>query len=50
MKNINLTEKENNEVNTLIRLGDSEELAVQTVINNRSRNTDNSVYFQAYCI
>ena len=33
----NLTEKETKTVETLIRLGDSKELATQTVLNDRDR-------------
>lgn len=46
----NLTEQELNEVKILIRLGDSEELAVNTVINNRSRKNNDSAYYAAYCL
>jgi len=48
--NMGLTKTEEKEVSTLIRLGDSKELALETVISNRSRNADTSFYYNTYCL
>jgi hypothetical protein len=48
MLKITLTEKEQNEVKTLIRLGDTEEIARQTVIAARIKNDTSDFYRNAY--
>ncbi len=44
-----LTEKETETFKILVRLGDSEELALKTVINERVRPDNHEVYRNAYC-
>ena len=44
-----LNEKEIKEFETLIRLGDSEKLAFETVIKYRSK-AKSSAYYEAYCL
>ena len=46
----NLTQKEQDQVKRLIKLGDDLELAVKTVIDNRSNETDYEFYYNAYCL
>ena len=47
-KNMSLTNTEEKTGASLIRLGDSKELAIETVLNKRSKNADTYFYFNAY--
>lgn len=47
MKN-ELTKKEIETVKSLIRLGDSEEVAIKTVLNERNNSKDSDIYRIAY--
>lgn len=46
---VKLTDKEQKTVDALVRLGDSEELAIKTVIKDRKKNSySTEMYEQAY--
>jgi hypothetical protein len=45
-----LTIKEQQIVNSLVKLGDTLELAVETVLNNRNQEIDCDFYYNAYCL
>lgn len=45
-----LTNKEQETVKILVRLGDSLELAIKTVLAERNKKTDYEFYYNAYCL
>ncbi|WBC28466.1 hypothetical protein RPMD05_8 [Rhodobacteraceae phage LS06-2018-MD05] len=45
----NLTKSEQELFNSLVKLGDSKELALETVLSERNKETSN-IYYQAYCL
>jgi len=47
---MNLTEKEQQTVGRLLKLGDTLELAVKTVIEQRCEDDNTEWYYNAYCL
>ena len=45
-----LNTKETATYQSLVRLGDSKALALQTVLADRSKDSNNDFYYNAYCI
>ncbi len=48
MEKVILTDKEKESVKILVRLGDSEKLAIETVLKLRNQKTDKKFYLFAY--
>ena len=46
----NLTQKEQDQVKRLIKLGDSLELAIKTVLDLRDEPDNTEFYYNAYCL
>ena len=48
--NYTIVDMQNIDCESLIKLGDSLELAIKTVVENRSNETDYDFYYNAYCL